>query len=414
MWGMDDTSRGNDPQLRAATAADVDDLRRLNEAAFGYTAESDLDGPWLEAYQRPFSQVATISDQIVGAAAAFEMSLTLPGGAVVPCPGVTSVAVLPTHRRRGVLRQMMRRQLAEIRSAGASVAALTATEATIYEQFGYGVASRFAAYSIDTRRVTFRTEAGPGSMQLIGGDEARQLLRPIHDAKAGVRHGMTTRPDEMWDWFFADPDDDREAGHSRRFHVIHRGDDGAPDGYVSYRIEEREGINGADNVVHVSHLVGSRPAVEIDLWRFVCGLDLAHQVRALAAVDDPIRTALTDFRAVQVTAIRDHLWLRITDLAAALETRRYERDGEIVVGSVDWEFTNNTGQFRLSVERGRATVTRTEDPPAAVTDIATWGTMLLGDGDATHLALAGRLHGDPSEVNRFFRTSRSPWNDVDC
>ena len=410
---MNETApRFDEPELRRATAADAEGLRRLNEAAFGYTGADDLPGPWLEAYARPLSQVATIGGEIVGAAAAFEMELTLPGGASLTCPGVTSVSVMPTHRRRGVLKQMMAAQLGDIRRSGAAIAALTASEATIYERFGYGVATQFAKYVVDTTRARFRTEPGPGSMTMITTAEARDLLPSIHDAKRVARHGMTHRPDELWKHFFADPEAERDDA-SGLFHAVHLSATGQPDGYVSYRVVENDGVDGSANEIRMEHLVGHGPTVEVDLWRFLCSLDLAVQVSGLAPVRDPLRSVVVDPRAVRTVAVRDHLWIRIIDLATVLSARRYERDGELVIGCVDWEFTNNTGQFRLTIDGGVATVQRTEDAPVAMADISSWGTLMLGGGDATHLALSGRLQGDPNVVNSCFRTSHEPWNDAD-
>ena len=223
---------------------------------------------------------------------------------------------------------------------------------------------------------------------------------------------MTNRPQQLWDHHFADQEVSR-GGNSAWFHVIHLDANEEPDGYVAYRVEEVETINGYDNVVWVDQLVGIRPSAEVELWRYVCSIDLANRVRAIVEVDQPIRHLLTDPRAVQTTARRDHLWLRIVDFAAVLTARSYEWQGEIVIGSVDWEFTSNTGQFRIVVEDGKATVSRTEDKPVAVADISAWATLLLGGGDARHLLLAGRLQGDPMAVNRCFRTSSMPWNDVD-
>src|SRR4029077_6473583 len=50
---------------------------------------------------------------IVGGAGAFPFELSVPG-AVVPTAGVTVVGTFPTHRRRGVLRAMMRAQLDDV------------------------------------------------------------------------------------------------------------------------------------------------------------------------------------------------------------------------------------------------------------------------------------------------------------
>src|SRR6478752_4850147 len=80
-------------------------------------------------------------DEIVGGAGAFPFELSVPGGGSLPCAGVTAVGVHPTHRRRGVLRSMMDAQLRDIRERGEPLAALWASEETIYNRFGYGIAS---------------------------------------------------------------------------------------------------------------------------------------------------------------------------------------------------------------------------------------------------------------------------------
>lgn len=76
----------------------------------------------------------------VGGAGAFGFQLTVPGGRV-PAAGITVVGVLPTHRRCGILTQMMRAQLDDVRARAEPVACLWASEATIYGRFGYGMAS---------------------------------------------------------------------------------------------------------------------------------------------------------------------------------------------------------------------------------------------------------------------------------
>src|SRR5437899_11827650 len=76
----------------------------------------------------------------VGGAGVFPFRMTVPGGQV-PAAGVTTVGVLPSHRRRGVLTAMMRAQLDDVRERGESIAVLWASEDMIYGRFGYGTAS---------------------------------------------------------------------------------------------------------------------------------------------------------------------------------------------------------------------------------------------------------------------------------
>src|SRR5438046_642958 len=92
--------------------------------------------------------------EIVGGAGAFSFDLSVPGGSL-PCAGVTVVGVYPTHRRRGALRAMMRAQLDDVHARGEPIAALFASEETIYGRFGYGIAAWSGDVTIARERGTF-------------------------------------------------------------------------------------------------------------------------------------------------------------------------------------------------------------------------------------------------------------------
>ena len=65
--------------------------------------------------------------RIVGGAGAFPFTMSVPGG-MLRCGGTTVVGVAPTHRRRGVLRAMMRAHLDDVHERGEPIAALWASE----------------------------------------------------------------------------------------------------------------------------------------------------------------------------------------------------------------------------------------------------------------------------------------------
>src|SRR3989442_6067919 len=95
---------------------------------------------WVDQLGLERMHAAWSDDAIVGGAAAFMFNMTVPGGDL-PTAGVSVVGVYPTHRRRGVLRSLMRAQLDDVHERGEPMAALWASEETIYGRFGYGVAS---------------------------------------------------------------------------------------------------------------------------------------------------------------------------------------------------------------------------------------------------------------------------------
>src|SRR6186997_1854811 len=137
------------------------------EAAFGSEVE---DHDWeRERKLLPLSRALAAYDgeRPVGFAAAYAFDLSIPGGEL-PCAGVTWVGVLPTHRRRGILRDFMRRQLADVQTWGEPIAALWASEASIYGRFGYGLAAPGTRMKGRRDRFSFHDDPGPvGTWRLV-------------------------------------------------------------------------------------------------------------------------------------------------------------------------------------------------------------------------------------------------------
>src|ERR1700736_4329228 len=105
---------------------------------------------------------AFVDDQLVGTADAVTSGLTLPGGTVVSHAAVTHVGVLPSFTRRGIATDLMRHQLHDVAARGETVATLRASEATIYERYGYGVASSSQSIEVHTARAELRSGLGTG------------------------------------------------------------------------------------------------------------------------------------------------------------------------------------------------------------------------------------------------------------
>src|SRR5262249_37302472 len=108
---------------------------------------------------------------MVGTTGAFPLVLTIPGGSL-PMAGVTQVSVVPTHRRRGVLTQMMRTQLDDVRERGELLAGLWASESSIYGRFGYGIATYCAAIEIERARTAFASSRQPTGRARLPGERA--------------------------------------------------------------------------------------------------------------------------------------------------------------------------------------------------------------------------------------------------
>ena len=382
------------------------------ELAFGERAR-DEDVPGWEALFEPERGIGAYDgDRLVGTAGAFSFDLTVPGG-VAPTAAVTLVGVHPTHRRRGILRGMMRMQLDHVHDRGEATAILWASEGGIYQRFGYGLATMVTRLAIERDRAAFRRPHAPsGTVRFIDVEEAKRVLPPVYDAIAPTRPGFFGRSPAYWDAeMFHDPDHWRR-GASAAFYVVHEAD-GVIDGYARYRIRENWDSTGPRSSVVVAEKLATTPAADVDLWQYLLGIDLMTTVDAWnVAPDDPIVLSVLEPRRLGMS-IGDGLWLRVVDVAAALAQRRYAGDGRLVLELVDEFCPWNAGRWSLRVEDGMPLVELTNDAPDIACDVTDLGAAYLGGISFTRLADAARARelqpGALARADALFRTPRPPW-----
>lgn len=384
---------------------------RAGILAFAEHPRDDELADWEPLFEADRATAAYDGERIVGTAGIFSFELTVPGG-VLPAAGVTIVGVHPTHRRRGILRRMMRAQLDGIHERGEPLAILWASEGSIYQRFGYGLGSLRAGIDVPRHRNAFRLPHEPaGPVRFVDIDEAKRLFPPIFEATRLQRAGTFARSEAYWTHdFFADPEHWRK-GASAAFHVVHE-TDGVPDGYARYRVKE-ESDAGQGSALQLVELVATNPATHRDLWRFLLDIDLIGHVDAWnVPMDDPITLLVAEPRRLKAT-FGDGLWVRVVDVAAALAGRRYGSDGRVVL-EVDDEFCSwNAGRWSLSIEQGIPLVERTTDAPDLHADITDLGAVYLGAFGFTQLADAARVRelqpGALSRADALFRTDRAPF-----
>ena len=125
---------------RTITAEEIDPFFASLATAF---AEAHPDPDELASDRmvvEPERTFAAFDDgRIVGCAGVISQRMVVPGGALAPSAGITLVGVLPTHRRRGILRELMERMSAQAIDRGDVVTTLFASEAAIYGRFGFAV-----------------------------------------------------------------------------------------------------------------------------------------------------------------------------------------------------------------------------------------------------------------------------------
>lgn len=330
---------------------------------------------------------------VVGSASAYRFDLTLPGGSTLPAAGVTNVGVLPTHRRRGVLRALMERQLADAVDDGLPVAVLDASEASIYGRFGYGLASRYAVWEIDPRRSAFVTAAPTRRFRLVDQDHAAAVLAPLYETARRSRPGAVSRPDPWFELLLGRHPSWKLGGGFQVVVAEPEGDD--PGGYALYSL-----VAGGPTgwfVNQVREVVAATDATAAALWRYLLDVDLVELVRAEVAVDDPVLWRFEDPRAPRTVQLRDYLFARVLDPQVVLAARRYATDLDVVVQVDDPHGRIRRPQGaapvgRLHVTGGPegASVTETDRSADLVVGITELGALCLGGVAPSTLVAAGR------------------------
>src|SRR5436190_10629253 len=270
--------------------------------------------------------------RVVGGAGAFTFDLSVPGGHTVPSAGVTVVGVQPTHRRRGILTEMMRAQLADVRERGEPVAWLWASEATIYTRFGYGLASLTGEIELPRERTAYARPFGPrGIIRSLDVDEAAELFPPIHEAVLRERPGVYRRSRPWWETRrLADDPGRRQAGQGPLHRVLLELD-GEPAAYALYRIAASfEGFVSTGAVTVVEALGATSEALAA-MWQWLLEMDWMATIKAsLLPLDHPLFLLLAEPRRLRLRVV-DGVWVRLVDVGGALSARSVATDEPLVL-----------------------------------------------------------------------------------
>jgi predicted acetyltransferase len=349
--------------------------------------------------------------EMVATAGIFSYQMTVPGGAL-PCGGVTRVSVLSTHRRRGLLTEMMRRQLDDMHEKREPLAALYASEAPIYGRFGYGLATYQAAVEIDRAHAAFAQKAaGSGRLSMVDVPTAVPAFTRVWEQARPNQPGMLTFDERWMRSQLADLPLHRE-GSSPHYRVLYESGDN-PTGFAIYRIKMAWDASGPNGTLRLEMLIAAGAEPYAALWRHVLEVDLMARVTAeMRPVDEPLRFLLADSRQPK-TRIEDGVWLRLVDVAAALKGRRYGVEGRLVLRVSDPFCPWNDGLHELTGGPAGAECKPTTDAPDLALNAADLAALYLGGNRFRTFFEGGRveeLHpGAVARADAMFATDRAPW-----
>ena len=396
------------PEVRAITDVELPAMLEVDRRGFGAPPRAtDRADSWVRA-ELDRTRCAFESGTLVGCSRAYTFEMTMPGGASVPVAGVSSVAVQPTHRRRGALTAMIGALHDDARTRGEVASVLTASESVIYKRFGYGASTWKLGASIARGHARLaRPVRDTGQVRLVSRGEADPLYRNIYERAQRARAGMVSRPDFWWPEVFWIPE-----GNRAFFYAVHEDADGQADGYVSYEIRGEWYGGFADRELHVLDLQATDMAARAALWEFVFGVDLVVKIIATnLPIDEPLRFMLADPRQLRTDFVYDSLWVLPLDVAALLSSRTYSSAGTLTIEVV--EPGGPKGRFVLDGgPDGASCIEAPDATPDLTCPRAALGAVLLGGNTWATLAEAGEVDehtpGALARADAMFPTAPAP------
>ena len=265
---------------------------------------------------------------IVGGAGAFPFNLTVPGGDL-PTAGVSVVGVFPTHRRRGVLRSLMRAQLDDAHERGEptrSAVGLGGDDLRPLRLRARVVLRRDHAparvHRVRRSRSSPRERCASSSRR-----RRRRRSRRCSSASGLQWPGMFSRSDVWWEQReIADPEERRDGAGPKRWVVYER--DGSIDGYAVYR--HKPGFEAGTTIaeLRVVEALGATPTA---LPRPL-GLPARHRLDRDRQSPLCFRPTIRCFCSLATPRrmryrMGDGLWVRLVDVGAALSGRKYPATG---------------------------------------------------------------------------------------
>ena len=392
-------------EIRAARPEEMEEFKRVASTALVMSPAA------FQGIQPEWTLCAFEDGKLATSYGAWPLTMRFNGEGTAVA-GVTMVGTLPIYRRRGYLRKITAAHFESLHEAGEQpIAILQASQAAIYQRYGYAVVSTRNSYSVEPRYLEFPLgRSVPGNFREVGDDEFG-LLVDLYRRFRAERTGYVHRGRAMWEAGVLAPPP--TGGQLNK--VVYQ-EDGEPLGYVIYTMDSPQGggVPGPDNQrLIVRDLVWLTPTAYRAVWDYFAKMDLVSNIIwGSVPSDDPLPHLLLEPRMLRKTS-GDGIMGRIVDVDKALPRRRYHEEGVLTFEVIDDLCSWNCGRWKLETSTDSAVINRTSEEPQLVMPISTLTMLVFGQISATEAARMERLdvleHVALSSWDRVMRTAYRPF-----
>ena len=396
-------------EIRQATAEEMKDFGILGGYVFGGVFGDGARNVISEDILPDWTLCAYVDGALASIFSNIPFTMRANGHAM-PLAGVSTVGTQPEYRRRGLARRIHTQAFAQMRDAGQSVASLWASQAAIYQRYGYAMSTAARSYTIDTVDIRFYDgDTGSGRVERIDLDTGYDTLKGVYIDFVADRMAYLHRAKALWLRNALEP----VEADGPVWVAICYDREGDARGYVVYTLRgEKLEHPARDQELVVRDLAWLDADAYRSLWSFIASHDLVGRVRWRAApLDDPAPEFLMEPRMLNPRA-QEGIWSRIVDIPTALGARGYDVAGELTVEVEDDPLTpwnDGVWHFEASPEGAHAKASR--QTPDIRLNVKALASLWSGFRSASDLARWGFVEGDRQALARaddVFRTRHAP------
>ena len=375
--------------IRKLTAQDLDQYNGLLRYAFQVTEKTLLESGWededIKQSKFPVLERASVwgcfdGDELVSQFAVYPLEMNI-HSVVYQVAFITSVSTYPEYSGLGLMSQLMKKGLSEMRDNRQSISLLYPYSIPLYRKKGWEIISDKMSYSIRDVQLPKNIEAA-GYVRRVSWEDPDFM--DLHTQFAKQTHGCLFRNNLAWDEYWKWDEDDTTV-------AVYYRDDDLPRGYMVYLIK--------DDIMYIKEMIYLDMESRKGLWKYIGAHEsMVGEVRGYNYFSEPIAFSFEDSEIKET--IRPYIMGRLGDTRMFLEKYRFrgEAHGGITLRISDPFLEWNDQSLTLDIAGGRCEVTKTASRRTAAMSIGTLTTLLLGYKRASELAALERIDADRETI----------------
>lgn len=287
------------------------------------------------------------------------------GGVKIRVMGLGSVAIIPTHRRRGLASRLLIAGFEHARERGDVASALYPFRASFYEGLGYGLAGEAHQYQFPPQLLP-DDRAARRQVRMVRTKGDFEAMRAVYDAGVALQTGHLDRTERAWGKVWGD--DDRAA-------VVYHGETG-PEGYAIVRY--RADLPLTERYLEVEERIWLTLNAQRGLYAWMSTLgDQWREIVYRAHPEEGFGDRLSEPRLPLLSNPGWGLWFpsatllrgpmfRLLDVPEAMRIRTLSSDVQLRLVLVvdDEQVPDNRGPWLLTFADGRIAVEAHDEAPA--------------------------------------------------